>query len=208
MVEFTSTQLIDIWIKVRGSKDLILDLNLFSSWCSILLASDICHLTHTIRRFFRSGCSWLADGWWEAMWASGSCSSPFATYCNAMSGHSLPQLDQSSCMQRAAGTRCRATSSSGWCEPESSPIELSKRTSTEIDKQEVVRVNANHVQFAKDDLGSSVLSSPHQTQPGLGDSTVPSFSRGTFVHFQTRLVATLALAGDQGKGVASARAYK
>jgi hypothetical protein len=35
MVEFTSTQLIDIWIKIRGSKDLILDLNLFSSWCSI-----------------------------------------------------------------------------------------------------------------------------------------------------------------------------
>ncbi len=54
-------------------------------------------------------------------------------------------------------------------------------------QQEVVRVNANHVQFARDDLGSSVLSSPHQTRPGLGDSTVPSFSRRTFIHFRTRL---------------------
>ncbi len=54
-------------------------------------------------------------------------------------------------------------------------------------RSKVVRVNANHVQFARDDLGSLVLSSPHQTQPGLRDSTVPSFSRGTFVHFQTRL---------------------
>jgi hypothetical protein len=54
-------------------------------------------------------------------------------------------------------------------------------------RSKVVRVNANHVQFARDDLGSLVLSSPHQTQLGLRDSTVPSFSRGTFVHFQTRL---------------------
>ncbi len=38
-------------------------------------------------------------------------------------------------------------------------------------QQEVVRVNANHVQFVRDDLGSSVLSSPHQTQPSLRDST-------------------------------------
>ncbi len=49
-----------------------------------------------------------------------------------MSGHSLLQLDRSSCMQRAAWTRCRATSFSGGCEPESSPIGLPKRTSTEI----------------------------------------------------------------------------
>jgi hypothetical protein len=34
-------QLIDIRIKIKGSKDLILDLNLFSSWCTGLLASDM-----------------------------------------------------------------------------------------------------------------------------------------------------------------------
>jgi hypothetical protein len=30
-------------------------------------------------------------------------------------------------------------------------------------RSKVVPVNANHVQFTRDDLGSSVLSSPHQT---------------------------------------------
>jgi hypothetical protein len=51
------------------------------------------------------------------------------------------------------------------------------------DKQwEVVRVNASHIQFARNDLGSSVWSSLHQTQPGFTDSTVLSFLHATFIH--------------------------
>jgi hypothetical protein len=49
-------------------------------------------------------------------------------------------------------------------------------------QQEVVRVNASHIQFARNDLGSSVWSSLHQTQPGLRDSTILSFSHATFIH--------------------------
>ncbi len=51
------------------------------------------------------------------------------------------------------------------------------------DKQrEVVRVNASHIQFVRNDLGSSVWSSLHQTQPSFTDSTVLSFSHTTFIH--------------------------
>jgi hypothetical protein len=53
------------------------------------------------------------------------------------------------------------------------------------DKQrEVVRVNASHIQFARNDLGSSVWSSFHQTQPSFTDSTGLSFSHATFIHFR------------------------
>jgi len=51
------------------------------------------------------------------------------------------------------------------------------------DKQrEVVRINASHIQFARNDLGSSIWSSLHQTQPGFTDSIVLSFSHATFIH--------------------------
>ncbi len=47
------------------------------------------------------------------------------------------------------------------------------QTNINGDKQrEVVRINASHIQFARNDLGSSVWSSLHQTQPSFTDYTL------------------------------------
>ncbi len=50
------------------------------------------------------------------------------------------------------------------------------QTNINGDKQgEVVRVNASHIQFARNDLGSLVWSSLHQTQPSFTDYTIFKF---------------------------------
>jgi hypothetical protein len=50
------------------------------------------------------------------------------------------------------------------------------QTNINGDKQrEVVRVNASHIQFARNDSGSSIWSSLHQTQPSFTDYIVFKF---------------------------------